>query len=168
MLALEGVDGVGKSTATAALARLLSARGLDVAEHDFPVYEEPRFGPIIGAFLKGEVRIEGERTPEVVATLFAANRAATAPQLRAERDAGRTLLCDRYHLSNAAYQGARLPDPAKLDDFLDWILGVELDVMGALKPDVSLWLRLPLQLRQILLATFCSAPCTNSASGSPL
>ena len=115
--------------------------------HDFPVYDEPRFGPLLDAFLKGEVRIEGDRTPEVVATLFAANRAATAPQLRAERDAGRTLVCDRYHLSNAAYQGARLPDPSRLDAFLDWILGVELDVMGALRPDVSLWLRVPLDMR---------------------
>jgi dTMP kinase len=147
MLALEGIDGVGKSTAARALAERLRARGLDVAMHDFPVYDEPRFGPVIAAFLRGDLRIEGDRTPYVVAGLFAGNRAATAPQLRAERDAGRTLVCDRYHLSNAAYQGARLPAGASLDDFLQWVLDVELDVFGALRPDVSLWLRVPPELR---------------------
>jgi dTMP kinase len=147
MIVLEGVDGVGKSTAAELVTRRLADRGLDVAHHDFPVYGEPHFGPLVAAVLNGGLRIEGDRRPEVIATLFAGNRAATAPALRAELDAGRTLLCDRYHLSNAAFQGAQLSDPAELDEFLQWVLDVELDILGVLRPDVCLWLRLPLELR---------------------
>jgi dTMP kinase len=146
MIVLEGVDGVGKSTASAGLAARLRDRGLDVVVHDFPVYEEPRFGPLAAGVLDGSIRISGERAPWVIATLFAGNRAATAPGLRAERDAGLTLLCDRYHLANAAYQGAQVP-PDQLDVFLEWLLAVELEVFGALRPDLCLWLKLPLELR---------------------
>ncbi|HEX6389702.1 MAG TPA: hypothetical protein VFZ89_09650 [Solirubrobacteraceae bacterium] len=147
MIVLEGVDGVGKSTASALVAARLRERGLDVALHDFPVYDEPRFGPLAAGVLDGSIRIAGERAPWVIATLFAGNRAATAPALAAERDAGKTLLCDRYHLANAAYQGAQLSDPAQLDAFLGWILDVELEIFGALRPDVCVWLKLPLELR---------------------
>jgi dTMP kinase len=147
MIVLEGVDGVGKSTASALLTERLRARGPDVALHDFPVYDEPRFGPLAAGVLDGSIRITGERAPWVIATLFAGNRAATAPALRAERDAGKTLLCDRYHLANAAYQGAQLQDPSQLDDFLAWLLDVELNIFGALRPDLCLWLKLPLELR---------------------
>jgi dTMP kinase len=147
MIALEGVDGAGKSTATRAVAQRLRAGGLDVRVHDFPVYDEPRFGPLIAAFLRGELRVEGDRAPWLIATLFAGNRAATAGALRAELAGGATLVCDRYHLSNAAYQGAKLPPGASLDDFLAWVLDVELDVLGALRPDASIWLRVPLELR---------------------
>jgi len=146
MIVLEGVDGVGKSTAAAGVAARLRKRGLEVVVHDFPVYEEPRFGPLAAGVLDGSIRIRGERAPWVIATLFAGNRAATAPALRAERDAGLTLLCDRYVFANAAYQGAQVP-PDELDVFLEWLLAVELEVFGALRPDVCLWLRLPLKLR---------------------
>jgi len=147
MIVLEGVDGAGKSTATRLLAQRLEADGLDVAVHDFPVYDEPRFGPLARAVLDGSIRVQGERAPYVIASLFAGNRAATAPMLRAEQAAGKTLLCDRYHLANAAYQGAQLADAAELDEFLDWILDVELNIFGALRPDVCVWLRVPLDLR---------------------
>jgi dTMP kinase len=147
MIALEGVDGVGKSTAARLVAERLRGRGLDVAMHDFPVYDEPLFGPLTAGVLNGTIRIEGDRAPWVIASLFAGNRAATAPALRAERDAGRTLLSDRYHLSNAAFQGAQLKDPGLLDEFLEWVLDVELEVFGVLEPDICIWLRLPLALR---------------------
>jgi dTMP kinase len=147
MIVLEGVDGVGKSTASALVAERLRARGLDVALHDFPRYDEPRFGPLAAGVLDGSIKISGERAPWVIASLFAGNRAATAPALSAERDAGKTLLCDRYHLANAAYQGAQLSDPSQLDEFLAWLLDVELEIFGALRPDLCLWLKLPLELR---------------------
>jgi dTMP kinase len=114
--------------------------------HDFPVYDEPRFGPLAAGVLDGSITIGGERAPYVIATLFAGNRAATAPALQAERDAGRTLLCDRYHLANAAYQGAQVA-PGELDAFLEWILDVELEIFGALRPDLCVWLKLALDLR---------------------
>src|SRR5690242_6948866 len=110
MIVLEGVDGVGKSTASERVARQLTARGCDVAFHDFPRYDDPYFGPLTHAVLHGELKIDGPLRAKTIAALFAGNRAATAPQLQAELDAGRTLLCDRYTLANAAYQGAQAHD----------------------------------------------------------
>lgn len=147
MIVLEGVDGVGKSTAAALVADRLTARGCDIAFHDFPEYDDPAFGPLTRAVLDGSLRIEGAQKGRAIAALFAGNRAATAPALRAELAAGRTLLCDRYHLANAAYQGAQAADPDERDAVMRWVLDVELDVLGVLRPDLTVWLRLPLELR---------------------
>ncbi len=146
MIVLEGVDGVGKSTAAAGVATRLRERGMDVVVHDFPVYEEPRFGPLAAGVLDGSIRVSGERAPWVVASLFAGNRAAVAATLRAEHEAGLTLLCDRYHLANAAYQGAQVPRE-QLDVFLEWLLAVELEVFRVPRPDLCVWLKLALDLR---------------------
>lgn len=147
MIVLEGVDGVGKSTAAALVAERLTQRGCDVAFHDFPEYDDPAFGALTHAVLDGSLRIEGPLKGRAIATLFAGNRAATAGRLRSEQEAGRTLLCDRYHLANAAYQGAQATDPDERDAIMRWVLEVELEVLGVLRPDVSVWLRLPLDLR---------------------
>jgi dTMP kinase len=146
MIVLEGVDRVGKSTAAQLVAARLRERGLDVAEHRSPAYDEPRFGPLTAGVLDGSIAVSGERAPWVVATLFAANRAATADALTAERSEGRTLVCDRYHLANAAYHGAQVP-PERREEFVEWVLDVELRIFGVPRPDLCLWLKLPLELR---------------------
>ena len=102
LLAFEGLDGSGKSTQVAALARALAAAGRDVvATH------EPSGGPT-GARIREMARAGALLPPEEELRWFVEDRRAhvreeVAPSL----DAGRVVVTDRYFLSTVAYQGAR-------------------------------------------------------------
>ena len=132
-IALEGGEGVGKSTQVRALAAALRARGHDVVETREP-------GGSDGAEAIRRLLLEGTAdrwTPGAEALLFAAARADhVAKTIRPALDAGRWVITDRFLDSSLAYQG----DAVSLAQ-----LRVLHDVgSGGLLPDLTLLLRLPL------------------------
>ncbi len=104
-LALEGIDGSGKTTTMSALSAFLTSRG-------HPVYQtaEPTLlptGRMIREMLKQQE--ESAMVHETLALLFAADRLRhlteeVDPQLKA----GKTVLTDRYLFSSLSYQSVRL------------------------------------------------------------
>ena len=111
LLVLEGIDGTGKTTLAAALARALEERGWRVL-----TTFEPTRGPY-GRQIR-RLAAEGREgvTPEQETELFIADRrehvsAVIAPALAA----GRMVIMDRYYYSTMAYQGARGMDPAEIE-----------------------------------------------------
>lgn len=133
-IALEGGEGVGKSTQVRALAAALRARGHDVAETREPGGSE-------GAEAIRRLLLEGAAdrwTPGAEALLFAAARADhVAKTIRPALEAGRWVLTDRFLDSSLAYQGGA----ATLDQ-----LRVLHDVgSGGLLPDLTLLLHLPIE-----------------------
>jgi dTMP kinase len=109
-LVFEGLDGGGKSTQLARLAKRLREAGHDVVETAEP-YSEGTWGPRIREMARSgralppqeELHWFEEQRREHV-------REVVEPGLRA----GRVVLCDRYFLSSAAYQGARGFDAAAI------------------------------------------------------
>ncbi len=101
-IALEGGEGVGKSTQVRALAAALRARGHDVVETREPGGSE-------GAEAIRRLLLEGAAdrwTPGAEALLFAAARADhVAKTIRPALEAGRWVLTDRFLDSSLAYQG---------------------------------------------------------------
>ncbi len=103
LIVLEGLDGSGKTTQCARLAERLRARGHDVLGTAEP-YEGGVFGPKIRAMARsGEALAPEEELRWFVEQRREHVRERIAPALAA----GRVVLCDRYFLSTAAYQGAR-------------------------------------------------------------
>jgi dTMP kinase len=103
LLVFEGLDGSGKTTQRARLAAELRARGYDVLETAEP-YEGGTWGPRIRAMARsGEALAPDEELRWFQAQRREHVRERVAPALAA----GRVVLCDRYFLSSAAYQGAR-------------------------------------------------------------
>jgi dTMP kinase len=99
-LALEGVDGSGKSTVAAALARLLEARGEEVM-----VVREPG-GTDVGEAVRGLLLDSSELDVWAEAFLFAAQRAElTATVVAPALEAGVWVISDRSYYSSIAYQG---------------------------------------------------------------
>jgi dTMP kinase len=147
LLAIEGVDGAGKSTVTALLVELLRERGHAVATYDFPVYDAPQFGPLIARFLRGGFGPMNQSEPWFVGMLFAGNRAELAPSLRADAAAGRVVVSDRFSYSNVAFQSAKLGPDEDRDAFADWLAHLEFEAFGVPRPAVSFWLHVPLALR---------------------
>lgn len=101
-IALEGGEGVGKSTQLKALAEALRARGIEVVTTREPG-GSPGAEAIRSLLLQGEV----ERwTPETEALLFAAARSDhVARVIRPALERGHWVLCDRFVDSSLAYQG---------------------------------------------------------------
>jgi len=102
LLALEGIDGSGKSTAAAGLASALRREG-----HPVVATREPTDGPW-GRRIRAMAASGETVAPELELRWFLQDRRDhVAHVIRPVLDSGRVLLTDRYFLSTVAYQGAR-------------------------------------------------------------
>lgn len=101
-VALEGIEGAGKSTVAAELAATLRRDGWEVVEVREPGGTEP--GEAVRHILLDP---EGRLSPRAEALLFAAARAQLAVEVIGPAlDRGACVLADRSVYSSLAYQGA--------------------------------------------------------------
>ena len=108
LLALEGIDGAGKSVQAQAVAAALAARGFDVV-----LTREPTDGPW-GRRIR-ESAVTGRMSPADELNAFLEDRKQHVAELiRPSLTAGKVVITDRYYFSTVAYQGARGFDPAEL------------------------------------------------------
>jgi len=129
LIALEGIDGCGKSTQVRILAERLDA----VATF------EPG-ATALGSSLRA-LLLDPDRAPvadRTEALLMAADRAQhLADVIVPALDAGRWVVTDRFSASTLAYQGyGRGLDLARLGDLVEW-------ATGGLRPDLTVLLDLP-------------------------
>lgn len=133
LLAIEGIDGTGKSTQAKAVAGELERRGLEVV-----LTREPTNGPW-GRKLR-ESAATGRLSPAEELHAFLEDRTQHVRELISPSlEAGRVVITDRYYFSTVAYQGARGFDP---DDLMrrNEAIAIEphLLVLIDLDPEVSL------------------------------
>lgn len=129
-IALEGLDGSGKSTQVKLLAASMKKAGLKVYT-TFEPTDSP-IGSIIRNILKG--RIEADH--RTIAGLFVADRLdhllnKTNGMLK-KLEEGFSVITDRYYFSSYAYQGAHVP--------LDWVIGANALSADILKPDLNIYM----------------------------
>jgi dTMP kinase len=110
LLALEGVDGSGKTTQARLLAGALRRRGLPVV-----LTREPTSGPAgerLRHYLAGPTR---HLRPVAELALFVADRREhVARVIKPALAAGHVVITDRYYYSSVAYQGALGLDAARI------------------------------------------------------
>lgn len=110
LLALEGVDGSGKTTQVHLLAEALRSRGWEVV-----LTREPTAfatGEKLRRYLAGSTR---HLSPNAELVLFLDDRREhVARVIRPALDAGQIVITDRYYYSSVAYQGALGLDPARI------------------------------------------------------
>jgi dTMP kinase len=130
LLALEGIDGCGKSTQAGLLARALRGRGLAVVLTCEPT--DSSLGRQIREYFQGPTRYLSAKEE---LNLFMANRREHVEEVITPALAdGQIVISDRYYYSSVAYQGALGLDP-------DRILA-QNEVM-AVRPDLAVILTLP-------------------------
>ena len=144
LIVLEGLDGAGKSTQVARLKEYILARCGDLEYIHFPRYDAPVYGELIGTFLRGGFGDIDAVHPQLVALLYAEDRHGAAPQMKAALAAGRPVLLDRYVYSNVAYQCAKIHDPEARETLREWILNTEFGAFDLPRPDLNLFLDVPL------------------------
>ncbi len=139
IIAIEGIDASGKSTQTHLLADHLRAEGMTVEVRSFPRYES-FFGRRIRALLDGDGGpgdiTAGTLDPRSMALWFAMDRwQSFTAALQCD-----VLLLNRYTLSNAVYQAARIDaDMGKKggDELFAWILELEHTILGLPRPQLT-------------------------------
>ena len=150
LIALEGIDGSGKQTQLRLLENELTVRGHRVYSTGFPQYDS-WFGRMVGQFLNGDFGPLENVDPHFTALLYAGDRFEAKPKLTQALAEGSIVLADRYIASNLAHQTARAP-AAKRADFLTWIEHLEYNVYGLPRENLVLYLRVPPQEAQVLVA----------------
>ncbi len=151
IIVLDGLDGCGKSTQFEALQQVLQEQGKPVKAISFPMYEKPS-AALVKMYLNGDF----SNTPDGVnayaaSSFYAVDRYANY-RLDWEQNykSGEWILASRYTTSNAIHQMSKLP-PEQWDDYLAWLEDYEYHKLGLPKPDLVLFLSLPLALSQTLL-----------------
>lgn len=129
-IALEGIDGSGKSTQAELLKNYMESKGTDVY-----VTREPsdlRIGKTIRRYLTGELTADNR----VIAALFVADRLEHILDgengLLARLNDGECVICDRYYFSSYAYQSVDMP--------MDWIINANSVAADLLKPDATIFI----------------------------
>ncbi len=134
IVAIEGIDRAGKTTQTERLRASLEAAGERVAVLSFPRYES-FFGRNIRALLDGNGTTSAATLdPRSMSLWYALDRWQAMGRLDPRAT---VVLLNRYTLSNAVYQSARVPD-AEADDLFRWVLELEFGELGLPQPDLTI------------------------------
>jgi len=140
-VAICGIDGSGKTTQTALLARRAGQEGLSARCIAFPRYGQGFFADLIERYLRGEFASKaGGVNPYLASLPYACDRWEASPQLRQWLAEGRLVICNRYVPANLAHQGAKVPAGHARAEFFRWVETLEYDVFGLPKADLNVLL----------------------------
>lgn len=135
-IALEGIDGSGKSTQIGRLVGRLTGRGINCRATREPTGRP--VGALIRQALTGQIPLD----PRVIAALYAADRIDHLVNgedgLLALVEQGVTVVTDRYYFSSYAYHS--------VDMDMDWVIGANSVSAGLLRPTVTVFLDVPVEL----------------------
>jgi dTMP kinase len=151
LIAIEGIDGVGKATQTKLLAERLEREGLPVRTYAFPAYKESFFGSLLGDCLAGKCGDFVNADPHLASLPYMLDRQEAATEIR-ESLLTTVVICDRYSGSNQIHQGGKFSSDADRTAFLDWLYEAEHRVIGNPAPDLVVYLDAPVDVSLSLLA----------------
>ena len=151
LIVLEGLDGSGKGTQAKLLAKHLTVTDHLVREITFPDYDSDS-SALVKMYLAGQF---GDKPDDVNAyaasTFYAVDRFASYQRVwKNDYASGGLILSDRYTTSNAVHQGGKLEGKAR-EEFFSWLYDLEFNRMGLPKPDLVLWLDMPVEIAETLM-----------------
>ncbi len=129
-IALEGIDGSGKSTQVKLLAKKLEETG-----HKVYATFEPTDG-MIGSMLRNILKGSIAADHRTIAGLFLADRLDhllnETTGLVKKLDEGYTVITDRYYFSSYAYHGTHMD--------MDWVIAANKMCADILRPDINIFI----------------------------
>ena len=148
LIVLEGIDGSGKGTQLRLLCRALESEGVPFRTLDFPRYGN-RSCALAEAYLQGAFGSRpGDVNAYTAATFFAVDRAASFLEDWGDWwRSGGLLVANRYTTSNVIHQGSKLPEGER-EAFFRWLYDFEFSKLGLQKPDIVLYLDVPLEIAE--------------------
>ena len=151
LIVLEGTDGSGKSTQFSRLTEHLRQDSVDFHQLVFPRYENPS-SSLIRMYLGGEFGSHpSDVNPYAASTFYAVDRYASWCQDWGDcYRSGGLIVSDRYTTSNAVHQASKLP-PEERNDFFTWLYSFEFDKIGLPKPDLVIFLDVPISFTEQMM-----------------
>jgi dTMP kinase len=163
VVALEGIDGSGKGTQASRLCENLTRQGLSCGLIAFPRYSETTFGRTIARYLNGEFGDLHATSPHFAALLYAGDRFESSSLIDSQRSTREVLIFDRYVPSNLAHQAAKVAPPDR-ESFIAWVESVEYGVYRLPRPDLVIYLDMPVPIAQELITKKPSRVYTEKAA----
>lgn len=151
LIVIDGTDGSGKATQVRATKERFEKEGFLVETLDFPRYYDNFFGKEIGNALAGKYGDWAGTHPKIASVLYAADRFESSQQIRTWIEEGKIVILDRYVSSNQIHQGGKIDDEHERKNFLGWLDTMEHEIFGIPRPDLILYLNVPLKITQELL-----------------
>ena len=134
-IALEGIDGSGKSSQIGRLTARLEGMGVRCL-----ATREPTGGPV-GSLIRQIFTGRVTADPRVIAALYAADRidhlVNEVDGLCAVLDKGITVVSDRYYFSSYAYHS--------VDVDMDWVIQANALSAGLVRPTLTVFLDVPVE-----------------------
>jgi len=150
IIAIEGIDAVGKNTQANLLKERAEKAGLKVGMLSFPRYNQTTFAKSIAQYLNGGFGELDEIPPHFPALLYAGDRFESLSLINTYLSSTDLLIIDRYVSSNLAYQSAKVPKPDQ-EAFIDWLANIEYDIYKLPEANITLHLDLPVEAASRLL-----------------
>lgn len=143
LIVIDGSDGVGKATQTKLLVERLKKSGKKVETMDFPQYDTNFFGSFLKECLTGKHGDFIGQNPYLVSIAYAADRWESKAKLEKWLQDGRVVVLNRYVSSNQMHQGGKISDAKARTTFLKWLDTMEHKTFGLPRPDLILYLHVP-------------------------
>lgn len=146
LIVIDGTDGSGKATQVKLLVERLRSQKFSIETIDFPRYKDNLFGALIRECLDGKHGDFVTMSPRIASALYAADRFESSQQIEEWLAAGKHVIADRYASANQMHQGGKIADEKERRDFLLWLDRLEHETFGIPRPDIILYLHLPLEV----------------------
>ncbi|MGN0459084.1 MAG: dTMP kinase [Eubacterium sp.] len=151
LIIMEGLDGSGKSTQTELLENYLKNKSIAYKKIKLPDYDSPS-STLVNMYLGGEFGKNADDVNAYAASAFYAVDRFASFKLKWKQDYenGTLILADRYATSNSIYQMEKI-DESEWDRYLDWSEDFEYNKIGIPKPDLVIFLDMPVEISQKLM-----------------
>ncbi|MCM1023778.1 MAG: deoxynucleoside kinase [Prevotella sp.] len=150
LIVIDGLDGSGKTTQFDIIREKLSG-SMAVKAISFPDYQNPS-SALVKMYLNGEISPNAaDVNPYAASSFYAVDRYASYKMFWEKNYLdGELILAGRYVTSNAIHQMGKLPE-SDWDGYLDWLADYEYVRLGLPKPDLVIFLDMPVEISQRLM-----------------
>ena len=142
LIVIEVTDGCGKNTQSKLLCERLNKLGCNCILQCFPNYDSPACEPV-RMYLNGDFGATGCLDAYQANSLYAVDRLCTMQKHKQHIDDGGSIVFDRYVQSTMLHQAALIDDKQELDKFLDYVNNFEFGILKLPKPDMVIFLDVP-------------------------
>lgn len=148
-IVIEGTDGSGKKTQAKILCEKLNEAGINCIVQSFPNYDSPACTPV-KMYLNGEFGDIGCLDAYQANSLYAVDRLCTMMGLKDHIENGGSIVFDRYVESTMLHQAALIENQEERDEFLDYVNDFEFGKLKLPKPDLVIFLDVPVEVSKKL------------------
>ena len=148
-IVIEGTDGSGKKTQAKILCEKLNEAGINCIVQSFPNYDSPACTPV-KMYLNGEFGDIGCLDAYQANSLYAVDRLCTMMGLKDHIENGGSIVFDRYVESTMLHQAALIENQEERDKFLDYVNDFEFRKLKLPKPDLVIFLDVPVEVSKKL------------------